>query len=148
MFRGSSNLTLDSKNRLVVPARHRDALLERCGGSLVITAGLDQCLLLYPRPEWEVIQQQLSALPNVDLRVRHMQRHLIGQAVDTPMDAAGRLLVTPELREYAQLEKDVVLVGQDNKFELWDREAWKALTQAPGGLTPEQMPPQLERFSL
>jgi MraZ protein len=148
VFRGSSNLTLDNKGRLVVPARHRDALLERCGGHLVITADPDQCLLLYPLPEWEVIQQKLYALSNIDPRVRTLQRRLAGQAVDTQMDAAGRLLVSPELREYAQLVRDVVLVGQDNKFELWNRDTWKALAQAPGGLTPEQLPPQLEGFSL
>jgi MraZ protein len=148
VFRGSSNLTLDVKGRLLVPARHRDTLLERCGGHLVITADPDLCLLLYPLPEWELIQQKLSALSNIDQRVRRLQRQLTGQAVDTQMDAAGRLLVSPELRDYAQLKRDVMLVGQDNKLELWDRDAWKAFTQAPGGLTPDQLPPQLEGFSL
>jgi len=148
VFRGSSHLTLDNKGRLVVPARHRDVLLERCGGHLVITADPDQCLLLYPLPEWEVIQQKLDALTNIDKRVRDLQRRLTGHAVDTEMDAAGRVLVSPELREYAHLEKDVMLVGQGKKFELWNRDQWKALAQAPGGITPESLPPQLEGFSL
>lgn len=148
MFRGSSNLTLDNKGRLVVPARHRDVLLERCGGHLVITADPDQCLLLYPLPEWEVIQQKIDSLSNLDRRVRVLQRQFVGNAVDTEMDAAGRVLVPQELREYAQLDKDVVLAGQGKKFELWNREAWKALALAPGSLTPEQLPPQLEGFSL
>jgi len=148
VFRGSSNLTLDNKGRLVVPARHRDALLERCGGHLVITADPDHCLLLYPLPEWDGIQQKLDALSNFDQRVRGLQRRLTGHAVDTEMDAAGRVLVSPELREYAHLEKDVVLVGQGKKFELWNREQWKALAEAPGGLTPDALPPALEGFSL
>jgi MraZ protein len=150
VFRGSSHLTLDSKGRLVVPARHRDVLLERCGGHMVITAAPapDMCLMLYPLPEWEVIQQKIDALNNMDKRVRDLQRRLTGQAVDTEMDAAGRVLVSPELREYAQLEKEVVLVGQGKKFELWNREAWKALAQAPDALSPESLPPQLVDFSL
>jgi MraZ protein len=148
VFRGSSNLTLDNKGRLVVPARHRDVLLERCDGHLVFTADPDQCVLLYPLPEWETIEQKLDALANIDKRVRGLQRRLTGHAVETEMDAAGRVLVPPELREYAQLDKDVVLVGQGKKFELWNRDNWKALAQAPGGLTPEDIPPQLEDFSL
>ena len=114
---------------------------------MVITAGPDQCLLLYPQPDWEVIRQKLYALPNIDPRVRNFQRRIAGQAVNTPMDAAGRVLVSPELREYALLEKDVVLVGQDYKFELWNQESWKAQTREPGPVTPEQLPPQMEGFS-
>lgn len=148
VFDGSSNLTLDSKGRLVIPARYRDILLERCAGKLVITADPDKCLLLYPLCEWEVIRKRLYELPNVDPRVRNLQRRIAGQAVNTPIDAAGRVLITPELREYAQLEKDVVLVGQDNKFELWNADAWKALTRDAGALTPDQLPPKLEGFSL
>lgn len=148
MFRGSSHLTLDNKGRLVVPARHRDALLERCGGHLVITADLDPCLLVYPQPEWEVVQQKLDTLSNFDRRVRALQRRLTGHAVDTEMDSAGRVLISPELREYAHLEKDVVLVGQGRKFELWNRDHWKSLAEEPSGLTPESLPPQLEGFSL
>lgn len=148
MFRGSSNLTLDSKGRLVVPARHRDALLERCDGHVVITADPDQCLLIYPLPEWEVIQQKIQSLSNLDNRVRELQRRLIGFATDTDVDAAGRLLIAPELRLYARLDKNVVLVGQGNKFELWDQPQWQALTEATGGLLRDGLPPQLEDLSL
>ena len=148
MFRGSSNLTLDNKGRLVVPARHRDVLLERCGGHLVITADADQCLLLYPLPEWEVIQQKLEGLSNLDKRVRSLQRRLIGFAVDTEMDGAGRVLIAPELRRYAHLDRDVVLVGQGKKFELWAQQQWDGLTQEGGELAPEGLPPQLEGLSL
>ena len=112
MFRGISPLTLDNKFRLAVPARHRDALLERCGGHLVITADADRCLLMYPLPEWELIQQKLESLSNMDPRVRELQRRLIGFAVDTEMDTAGRLLIAPGLRKYAELVSKVALVGQ------------------------------------
>lgn len=148
MFRGSANLTLDSKGRLVVPTRHRDVLTERCGGHLVITLDPDQCLLMYPLPEWELIQQKIDALSNIDPRVRALQRQLIGFAVDTEMDAAGRVLIAPELREQAHLTRDVVLVGQIKKFEIWDRERWTSRVAENGPLTPDTLPPQLEGFSL
>lgn len=148
VFRGISPLTLDSKGRLAVPARHRDALLERCGGHLVITADADRCLLVYPLPEWEVIQQKLEGLSNLDPRVRELQRRLIGFAVDTEMDAAGRLLVSPALRKYAELDKNVALVGQGKKFELWNQEHWDSRMQAPGGMAPDGLPSELEGFSL
>lgn len=148
MFRGSANLTLDSKGRLVVPTRHRDVLIERCGGHLVITLDPDQCLLMYPLPEWEIIQQKFDAVSNIDPRVRAMQRQLIGFAADIEMDAAGRILIPPELREPAHLARDVVLVGQIKKFEIWDRELWMSRIAANGPFTPESVPPQLEGFSL
>ena len=148
MFRGISPLTLDNKFRLAVPARHRDALLERCGGHLVITADADRCLLMYPLPEWELIQQKLEGLSNLDPRVRELQRRLIGFAVDVDMDGAGRMLITPELRRYAQLEKNVVLVGQGKKFELWNDERWTQLIDNAGGFGAGGLPTELEDFSL
>ncbi len=148
MFRGIASLTLDIKGRLSVPARYRDVLLARCGGHLVITADADRCLLMYPLPEWEVIQQKLEGLSNLDSRVRELQRRLIGFAVDTEMDAAGRLLVAPELRKYAEIDRNAALVGQGKKFELWNQEIWDARMQVPGGLAPDGLPPALEDFSL
>lgn len=148
MFRGIAQLNLDSKGRMVVPSRHRDALLERCGGRLVITADADRCLLVYPLPDWELIQQRLEGLSNLDPRVRELQRRLIGFAVDVDMDGAGRLLVSPELRAYAQLGKSVVLVGQGKKFELWNQESWEQVIDRAGGLAAGGLPPELEGFSL
>ncbi len=148
MFRGIAQLNLDKAGRLAVPARHHEVLRAHCGGHLVITADADRCLLLYPLPEWEVIQQKLEGLSNLDPRVRELQRRLIGFAVDTEMDTAGRVLISLELRRYAQLDKKVVLVGQGKKFELWHQELWDSRMDAPGGLTPNGVPPQLEGFSL
>lgn len=148
MFRGIAQLNLDSKGRLAIPARHRDALLERCGGHLVITADADRCLLIYPLPDWELIQQKLEGLSNLDARVRDLQRRLIGFAVDVDIDGAGRVLISPELRQFAQLEKNVVLVGQGRKFELWNQDNWEQLISRATGFGAEGMPPELEGFSL
>lgn len=147
MFRGIAQLNLDSKGRLAVPARHRDLLLERCAGHLVITADADRCLLVYPLPDWELIQQKLEGLSNLDPRVRDLQRRLIGFAVDVDMDNSGRVLIAPALRQYAELEKNVVLVGQGKKFELWNQEAWDQLIARSAGFA-EGLPPELEGFSL
>jgi MraZ protein len=148
VFRGISQLNLDVKGRLAVPARHRDALLERCAGHLVITADADRCLLVYPLPDWELIQQKLESLSNLDPRVREIQRRLIGLAVDVEMDGAGRVLISPALREYAQLDKAVVLVGQGKKFELWGKDGWEQFMATSKPLSAGDLPPQLEGFSL
>jgi len=148
VFRGVAQLHLDSKGRLAVPARHRDTLLERCGGHLVITADADRCLLMYPLPDWELIQQKLEGLSNLDPRVRELQRRLIGFAIDVDIDGAGRVLISPELRRYAHLEKNVVLVGQGRKFELWNDERWAQLIDNAGGFGAGGLPAELEDFSL
>jgi MraZ protein len=148
VFRGIAQLNLDSKGRLAIPARYRELLLERCAGHLVITGDADRCLLVYPLPEWEVIQQKLEGLSNLDPRVRELQRRLIGFAVDTEIDNAGRMLVPPALRQFARLEKNVVLVGQGRKFELWNQEHWEQMIDKAGGLSADGLPPELEGFSL
>lgn len=148
MFRGIAQLNLDSKGRLAVPARHRELLLERCGGHVVVTADADRCLLIYPLPDWELIQQKLEGLSNLDARVRELQRRLIGFAVDVDMDGAGRVLISPALRQFAQLDKNVVLVGQGKKFELWNKDSWEQLIERAGGFGAAGLPPELEGFSL
>jgi MraZ protein len=148
VFRGISHLNLDVKGRLAVPARHRDALTERCAGHVVITADADRCLLVYPLPDWELIQQKLEGLSNLDARVRELQRRLIGFAVDVDMDGAGRILISPALREYANLDKEVVLVGQGKKFELWNQDNWEQMIAKAGSFGAGGLPPELEGFSL
>jgi MraZ protein len=148
VFRGTSLLNLDVKGRLAVPARHRDALLERCAGRLVITADSARCLLIYPLPEWELIQQKLESVSNLDPRVRELQRRLIGLAVDVDMDGAGRVLIAPALREHAQLDKAVALVGQGRKFELWNKDAWDEWLRESKGFSAGGLPAALEGFSV
>ena len=148
MFRGVAQLSLDSKGRLAVPSRYREALLVRCEGRLVITADYDKCLLIYPQPDWEPIQQKLMSLSALNPRIRDLQRQLVGYAADIEMDAAGRLLITPELRDFAALGKNVVLVGQGHKFELWDKEKWDQVLARGAGFSDGDLPPELEGFSL
>ena len=148
MFQGATQLNLDSKGRLAIPARYRDMLLAHCAGQLVLTADADGCLLVYPQPEWQPIREKLMKLSAFDPRIRALQRFLVGHAEDSVMDAAGRVLVSPALRQYAQLEKTVVLVGQGKKFEVWNQEHWDSRMDAAGGLAPGGLPPELEGFSL
>lgn len=148
MFRGATSLSLDAKNRLAVPTKHREALLHECGGNLVLTAHPHRCLLLYPQAAWEPIQEKMMALSSFDKQSSALQRLLVGFAEDLSLDSAGRLLVSPVLREFAGLSKEVMLVGQGSHFELWNMEAWRAqLAQVMQG---EQfaMPAELEGFSL
>lgn len=117
VFQGASQLTLDGKGRLSMPARHRDALAAGCEGRLTLTRHPDGCLLVYPRPAWEARRQQIAALP---YSARALQRLLLGSAADAELDSAGRVLVSAELRAAAGLERDVMLLGMGAHFELWD----------------------------
>jgi len=148
VFRGVAHLNLDSKGRLAVPARFRDALAARCAGRLVITADSDRCLLIYPLPDWEPIEQKLMSLSSFNAQIRELQRRLVGYAEDVEMDATGRILVPAALRAYAQIEKSVVLVGQGAKFELWNQDNWESRMGEGGGFGPGGLPPELEGFSL
>jgi len=124
-FRGVSNLSLDAKGRIVLPARYRERLLEYCQGQLVVTIDTDQpCLLIYPLPEWESIEEKIEALPSFNPTTRRIQRLLIGHATEVEVNAAGRLLLSNPLRDYARLDRKVVLIGQGKKFELWDEALW------------------------
>lgn len=126
MFRGIHALNLDSKGRVAVPTRCRDALVKNCAGRLVITIDVEEtCLLVYPACEWEAIEQKIVSLPTFDKAVRRIQRLLIGYASDETMDTQGRILIPPLLRDHGKLKKRVVLVGQGKKFELWDEEIWQ-----------------------
>lgn len=116
-------VNLDSKGRLAVPTRYRELLNEESQGQMVCTIDLHQpCLLLYPLPEWEIIEQKLSRLSSMNPAERRVQRLLLGHASECQMDSAGRLLLANTLRQHAGLTKEVMLVGQFNKFELWDEQ--------------------------
>ena len=124
MFRGGSTVNLDAKGRLAFPTRYRNDLVERCEGRVVLTVHGDHCLMLYPAPDWEEIERKLVRLPNQDRRPRTLQRMLLGFATEIEMDKSGRILIPPRLREFAGLDKRVVLAGVGNKFEIWNEEAW------------------------
>lgn len=149
-FRGINNLALDTKGRMAVPARYRDRLLEACGGRLVITVDRDHCLLVYPLPEWEVIESKLVALPSLNEQARLLQRLLIGYATECEMDGQGRILLPTMLREFASLDKKIVLIGQGKKFEIWDEATWNESQQQwiDRVQQADEMPTALEDLSL
>ena len=124
MLRGATKVTLDAKGRLAIPTRYRDRLQARCDGHLVATVDKDYCLLLYPLPDWEEIERKLMRLPSLDKRARRLQRLMVGHATEVDIDGHGRILLSRELREFAGLERQAVLLGQGNRFELWDEERW------------------------
>jgi MraZ protein len=124
VFRGASVLTLDAKGRMAMPAKYRDQLMASCNGRLIITVDRDRCLLLYPLPAWEEIEFQLTQLPGLDQHVRRLLRNLMGSSEELELDAQGRIRLPPALREFANLEKRVALVGLGRKFELWNEETW------------------------
>ena len=148
MFQGAVQLNLDSKNRLAIPARYRDMLVAHCAGQLVLTADADGCLLLYPQPEWQPIREKLMQLSAFNPRIRALQRFLVGHAEDMAMDGAGRVLISPTLRNFAALDKRVMLVGQGSKFEIWDEARWQAQHEKMTGFTDGDLPPELEGFTL
>lgn len=156
MFRGLSSLAVDGKGRLAVPTKYRELLVERCGGRLVVTADPSGCLLLYPFPEWEPIERKLTALSSFNPVSRTLQRILVGSASDVELDSAGRILLPPMLRKHAGLEKEVMLVGQGNKFEIWSESAWQTqfeqASQLPdllgAALQSGELPEELKGFSL
>jgi MraZ protein len=125
MFRGINSATLDSKGRMALPTRFREVLQLGADGKTVVTIDMrEQCLLLYPLPEWEVVQRKLESLANVGARARLLQRLLIGHATDLELDAQGRILLPGMLRDFGNLEKKLVLVGQGNKIEIWSADHW------------------------
>ena len=109
---------------MAVPTRYRERLAARCDGRLIVTVDKDKCLLVFPLPDWEELERKLVRLPSMDKAVRRVLRIMVGYATDVEMDANGRILVSRELREFASLEKNAMLIGQGNKFELWDEATW------------------------
>ncbi len=151
MFRGITALNLDAKGRLAIPARYRETLRQQCEGQLVITINQDaKCLWMYPLDVWEDIEEKVVKLPTFDPRAQRLKRLLIGHATDCEVDGNGRVLVPPPLRDYGELSKRVMLVGQGNKFEIWDEALWNAQTEA--ALAPDTddspLPPEMESISL
>jgi MraZ protein len=128
VFQGASQLTLDGKGRISIPSRYRDVLMAQCDGRLTLTRHPDGCLLVYPRPVWEARRERLAVLP---YDARALQRLLLGNAADAEIDSAGRVLVPPELRGAARLERDVMLLGMATHFELWDLARLAELEKAP-----------------
>lgn len=151
MFQGAAVLNLDAKGRMAVPSRHRDALSAAAGtsaGRLVVTAHPHRCLLLYPQSAWEPIRSQILAAPSLQADSAMVRRLLVGFAEDVDLDSAGRVLISPALRQYAGLEKEVWLVGQGSHFEIWSDAGWKAQQDAIFALGDKLLPSSLENLAL
>jgi MraZ protein len=147
VFQGASELSLDAKGRLAVPTRHRDPL-SSSGGTVVLTAHPDGCLLLYPKVAWEPIGARIQALSSFSEQARWWQRLLVGFAEELEPDGSGRILVSPALRKFAGLKKQVMLVGQGSHFELWDVEAWDQKLAQAMTMASSAPPPGTENFAL
>ncbi|SBT06839.1 conserved hypothetical protein [Candidatus Accumulibacter aalborgensis] len=148
MFQGAAALSLDAKGRVAIPARHREALALAADGRLVLTAHPHRCLLLYPETAWEPIRDKVLAASSLNLQAAAIKRLLVGNAREEEMDAAGRLLIAPELRLFAQLEKQVWLVGQGSHFEIWSDAGWQQQQQVVFALDDGSLPAGLEDLAL
>lgn len=147
MFLGSHAINMDAKGRMAIPTKIRESLSSFCGGRVVVTAHTEErCLLVYPENQWQEVLPKLESLPSLNKAARRIQRLMIGYATPLEMDANGRILLPPTLREYAGLEKKTMLVGQGKKFELWSEERWFDWLDEPGA--DDELPEEFHGLSL
>jgi MraZ protein len=144
MFTGASNLSVDAKGRIAIPTRYRESL----GAELVITADPSGCLLLFPVPAWQPFEARVSALPNLNPRIKAMQRMWLGYKSDCEVDNAGRIVLTPEMREYAKLDRKVQMIGQGDRFELWSERGWQDVIELAQRTMREDPPAELAGLSV
>ncbi|MDE7224134.1 MAG: division/cell wall cluster transcriptional repressor MraZ [Acetatifactor sp.] len=121
MFMSEYNHTIDTKGRLIVPSKFRDQL----GDEFVVTKGMDGCLFVYANEDWNAFEQKLTSLPLINKEARKFARFFLAGAAQVEVDKQGRILLPSNLREFAGLEKDVVLVGVGSRIEIWSRENWE-----------------------
>jgi MraZ protein len=150
MFRGAAKVTLDDKGRTVMPTRFRDQIVNEARGKLLVTLGLEKCLLIYPQPAWEQVERTLMELPSLIPQSQLLQRLILGYATELELDSHFRFLLPSELRSAAKLERQVMLVGQGNRIELWDEARWnEQLGRWSGGeLALANLPPELRSVKL
>jgi MraZ protein len=141
LFQGASALNLDAKGRMSVPARHRDALLLQGEGRVTLTKHPDGCLLLFPRPEWEAFRARVAQLP---MDAHWWRRIFLGNAAEIDLDGAGRILITPELRTAANIEREIMLLGMGSHLEIWDANTYASKEQAA---IAQGMPDALKQFT-
>ncbi len=128
MFRGSSSHTIDAKGRIIIPTRFRD-VIKASGESALMLSRMDGCLFAYTLDEWRAIEGRILSMSEQSESMRRFRRVFIGGAFECAMDKQGRVLVPPSLRRYADLEKEIVLVGVLNRFEIWSEDRWDAENQ-------------------
>jgi len=154
MFRGLTAINIDAKGRLAIPSRYRDLVKNEADSIVVLTIDTEECcLLMYPYPNWELIERKLEDLPSYHPLSRRIQRLLIGHATEVELDRSGRVLIPSVLREYAGLGPTVMLVGQGKKFEIWGESQWNMareewLGEKVNGEDKGDLPPELKLLSL
>ena len=143
VFMGEYQHTLDSKGRLILPAKIRDQL----GDTFIATRGLDDCIFIYTLEEWAALEAKLKQLSLVKPEARAFSRYIFSGAAELEGDKQGRVLLPPNLREYAKLEKDVVVIGVSTRVEIWNKETWNHYNERMGP-TVEQLSEQLTDFGI
>lgn len=132
MFRGQTDQIIDAKGRIILPVRFRDILNKKYDNTLILTKYIDNCLIAYPVEEWEEKEAEIRKLPTGKKEVRAFKRFFISAATECTVDKQGRILIPPSLKSYAQLERDIVLAGSIDHFEIWNREMfYKNITPEP-----------------
>ncbi len=144
MFRGRFEHTMDSKGRLSIPSKFRETLSERYDSRLVVTT-YDGCLIAYPFVEWQKLEEKAAGLPEFKKDTRAFLRFFYSSATDCSIDRLGRILLPQVLRDYAKIEREVVLIGAFRIIEIWGKEAW---AKAEAALSPEEIASTLERLGL
>ncbi|XOJ89460.1 division/cell wall cluster transcriptional repressor MraZ [Methylophilaceae bacterium Uisw_097] len=148
MYRGATRINLDGKNRIAIPTKYREKILVESSGLLVLTAHIYKCLLLYPQFAWEPIQEKIMNLSSFEKKSSGLQRLLVGFAEDISLDKASRLVIPSELKNYAEIDKNAIFIGQGSHFEIWNSDHYyEHLTQI--NITEENdFPDELKGFSL
>jgi MraZ protein len=151
MFRGAAKITLDDKGRMVVPARFREPLIERSSGRLVVTVHMGgQRLVIYPMDDWLEVERKIMGLSSVNPETERFQQLMVGLANEQVLDGHGRMLLPPDLRRLANIERHAVLVGQGSRFELWEEKRWtdKVDFMLKSGTSKSDLPPDVGSFSI
>lgn len=125
MFMGEYNHTIDTKGRLIIPSKFR----EKLGDEFVVTKGLDGCLFVYDNAEWTSFEKKLQALPLMNKDSRKFVRFFLAGAASVEVDKQGRILIPSVLREFAGLDKEVVLVGVASRIEIWSKDKWEEASE-------------------
>lgn len=125
MFMGEYQHSLDAKGRLIIPAKFRDEL----GEGAILTRGLDNCLFLFPQEEWSILESKLKTLPLTKGDARQFVRFLFSGATECELDKQGRIILPNNLREFASIDKDAVVIGVSSRVEIWSKEKWDSYVQ-------------------